>query len=480
MSASDRPNVILITTDQQRYDTLGVTGNSQIHTPHMDALAQRGTLFERAYIQNPVCIPSRACLQTGRYTHQHGVMYMEKAVDETPGLPPWEITFMERLQMAGYRTGVAGKIHMMPQKGFNFERLCGGKGYRWTQPEGLPIGPGPLGPAYASWLEARHPGAYEMIYEQRQQPEYWDNMTAITNVLPLEEYVDYWIAEQAIEFLHYPGPKPFFLWCGFCGPHAPIDPPKPYDERYSFDEVPLPKSRHDDPPRSPKGWPESWWGTDEMKIRRWRSYYWGLVTLIDDMLGRIMEVLNKRGLWDNTLIIFTTDHGDMTGDYNMMEKGNFYEEVTRVPLIVVPPGEKVTRNRIDGLVEVSDIAPTILDYAGVSIPPQMQNVSLKPLMEGHGEPRESVLCEFMTSDQTRKGKCIRTERYKYIFWGLENEPEFYDLWEDPDELHNLYGDARYRSEIERHKDLLLDRLMKSERFYFRDETPALRDLRIWV
>ena len=152
--AVQQPNIILITTDQQRYDTLGVTGNPHIHTPHLDALANRGTLFEHAYVQSPVCIPSRASLMTGRYLHQHGVTYMANAVDTTPGLPSWEISFMERLQAAGYHTGATGKIHMNPPRGFDYQRLCGGKGFRWTQAEGLPIGPAPLGPAYASWLEA--------------------------------------------------------------------------------------------------------------------------------------------------------------------------------------------------------------------------------------------------------------------------------------------------------------------------------------
>ena len=332
---------------------------------------------------------------------------------------------------------------MMPHKGFNYERLTGGKGYRWTQSEGLPIGPGPLGPTYASWLEARHPGAYEAIYEQRRKPEYWDNMTAITNVLPLEEYVDYWVAQQSMEFLSYPGPKPFFLWCGFCGPHAPIDPPEPYNWTYPLEEMPLPKSRSDDPPRSPKGLPRPWWGEDTAKIRRWRSYYYGLTTLIDDMLGWIMALLERRGLWENTLVILTSDHGDMAGDYNLMEKGNFYEEVTRVPLIVAPPGGCAAK-RIPGLVETIDIAPTILDYAGVPVPPQMaQAASLRPLLEGGGSTREAVLCEHLEKPGGRNGKCIRTARFKYITWGRGAPSEFYDLEEDPDEQRNLYGDAGY-------------------------------------
>ena len=480
MSDLDRPNIILITTDQQRYDTLGVTGNTRIRTPNLDALAECGTLFERAYIQNPCCIPSRACLQTGRYTHQHGVLHMERVIDLTPGLPEWELTFMERLQTAGYRTGATGKIHMMPQKGFHWERLCGGKGARWTQAEGSRLGPGPLGPTYASWLEARHPGGYEKIYEQRRRPEYADHMTAITNVLPLEHYVDYWIAEQAIEFIHYPGSSPFFLRIGFCGPHGPVDPPEPYDRIYPFDEVPLPRQRHDRPPASPKGRPDSRWAQDETLIRRWISYYWGLVTLIDDMVGRIASVLHERGTLDNTLIAFVSDHGDMAGDYNMMAKGNFYEEVIRVPMIVVSPGNRPAPRQIGGLVETSDLAPTFLDYAGVDVPAEMAARSLRPLVEGRGEARESILCEYVTNDRTRWGKCTRTDRYKFIFWGLDTEPEFYDLQEDPEELRNRYHDPAYRDEVARHKDLLLHRLMTSEQHYHRNATPSSRDLEIWL
>ena len=185
---------------------------------------------------------------------------------------------------------------MNPPRGFDYQRLCGGKGFRWTQAEGLPIGPAPLGPAYASWLEARHPGGYELIYEQRRQPEYAEYMTAISNVLPLPEYVESWILEESLEFLHFPGSKPFFLWCGLCGPHAPVDPPAPYDRLYDPDAMPRPKARRDAHPRSPKGLPQGWWGQDVRKILRWRAYYSGLVTLLDDVIGTIMGLLDRRDL----------------------------------------------------------------------------------------------------------------------------------------------------------------------------------------
>jgi len=253
MPTISRPTILLFTTDQQRYDALGVDGGEVCRTPHLDALARRGVRFDRAYIQNPVCIPSRACLMTGRYTHQHGVRYMETVIDRTPGLPEWELTIQRRLQSAGYHTAAFGKLHMMPDRDFETMITCGGKGARWTRATGLDIGPGPLGPQYAQWLEARHPGGYELLYEQRRRPEYRANATAVVNVLPLEEYVDYWIAQNTIDFLEQDHDRPFFVWCGFCGPHGPFDPPKPYDELYPLEEIPLPATLTDpgDPAKPP-------------------------------------------------------------------------------------------------------------------------------------------------------------------------------------------------------------------------------------
>ncbi len=240
MGSDPRPNVLLITTDQQRYDTVGLSGISHARTPCLDALAGRGAFFRNAFCQNPICIPSRACLMTGRYTHQHGVDYMEQVIDDTPGLPVWELTIQERLQHAGYRTAAFGKIHMMPERGFHEQQVTGGKGARWRKSAGLPIGLAPLGRDYAAWLEERHPGGYEAIYERRREPDYSQYATSVPFPLPLEEYVDYWTAQNTIDFVECDHDRPFFVWCGFCGPHPPCDPPAPYDTMYAEDEVVLP------------------------------------------------------------------------------------------------------------------------------------------------------------------------------------------------------------------------------------------------
>ncbi len=458
MPSDPRPNVLLITTDQQRYDMLGANGNAQVRTPHLDALAARGALFCHATIQNTVCIPSRACLQTGRYTHQHGVCYMESVIDDTPGLPAWELTFMERLQCAGYRTGAFGKIHMMPEKGFHEMQVTGGKGSRWTMSAGLPIGLGPLGRDYAAWLEARHTGGYEAIYEQRRRPEYHQYRTAISNVLPLEQYVDYWIAENTLDFIRRDHGQPFLAWCGFCGPHGPVDPPRPYDTLYEPEEVVLPANYAVDD----EGHPRATTPEQEWIARRWCAYYMGLVTLIDDMVGRLVEALEERGLIENTLILFTTDHGEMMFERGRLGKGNFTEAVIRAPLIVVPPGEPadglVGGREVEGLVETYDIAPTVLDYARAEIPATMSARTLRPLVEGAGQGKDLALCEYTSNDRSERGICVRTERAKYEYWSPSGQERFYDLQADPLERRNLVAQAQYQDEIDRHRLLMIDRL----------------------
>jgi len=270
-------------------------------------------------------------------------------------------------------------------------------------------------------------------------------------------------------------------------PHGPVDPPEPYDELYPLDEIPMPEQRPDaDDPDSPKGNPEGWWDDPE-DIRRWRSHYWGLVTFIDDMVERLVETLEERGLREDTMIVFTSDHGEMFGDYNDMAKGNFYEEVIRVPTIVVPPENDdyyCAVDRVDGLVEISDLAPTILDYAGLEVPDVMPTRSLRPFLEGETDetPRDSVLCEYEVDRENTawKGKCLRTERYKYVTCRGDRGNEFYDLEEDPEELHNRIDDPDYREEMARHRELLVERLMESDQHYYRDRTPSNRDLRTWL
>jgi arylsulfatase len=440
-----RPNILLITTDQQRFDTLSCLGAPVGRTPNIDALAARGTIFGRCYNQNPVCIPSRACLQTGRYPHQHGVRYMETVIDTTPGLPTYEWTFHERLRAAGYHTAAFGKIHMMPERGFDTMQITGGKGARWTHSTGMEIGPGPLGPQYAAWLESRNKGSYERIYEERRKPEYKQLMTAIPFPLPASEHVETWIGNNVMDFIADPPAEPWFVQCGFTGPHGPLDVPPEYLDRYAPDDMPEPahwtidlESRFPYRGRKPRA------ASDEAlaKARHWTAFYHGLMDVIDDQVARIIEVFDQQSLWDNTLILFTPDHGEMRGDFGLYGKGNFYEPVVRLPAFVIPPGGAVAAERFEGLVEMFDLAATALDYAGVPIPDPMAARSLRPELERGQGGRDAVFGEYVTNDRRRSGIYCRTETHKLVLWTADGGRggELYDLADDPEELVDRFDD----------------------------------------
>jgi arylsulfatase A-like enzyme len=458
MPADPRPNILFITTDQQRTDTIGIYGSRQVRTPNIDALAARGVVFGRAYTQNTICIPARTCWMTGRYIHQHGIDYMEENIDDTPLLPDHERTVGEYLQSAGYHTGAFGKLHVWPERGYHEKKTCGGKGARWTRSAGMEIGLGPLGRDYAAWLEAKSPGAYERMYEQRRLPEYEKYRSAIDNVLTLEEYVDTWCAENTIDFIRRGHGKPWFAWCGFCSPHDPMDPPEPYCRMYKPDDVELPPNYGINLDGSPRPTtPEQ-----DRVARRHIAHYWGLVTLIDDQVGRIVKALDETGQAANTLILFVSDHGEMLWERGRLAKSWFYEPIVRVPLMVVPPGGMKRGARVEGLVETFDVAPTMLDYACAGIPRSMSATSLRPLIEQGGPGKPVAFSQFVASDRAFRTVCTVTERFKYVWSSGVRPEEFFDMQSDPLERRNLIADPASRDEIDRLRKLMIERLAVSQ------------------
>ena len=440
-----RRNVLLITDDQHNARNLGCYGDGLVRTPNLDRLAGRGTRFTHAYANNTVCAPSRVSMMTGQYVHSHG--YYGNA-GPIPPRPVWLSTHLRR---HGYQTALVGKGHYGYEriaKEFDFFRLC----------DRADIDPkNPLTNDYFRMLLAKgRPDDHDVLISQRKGANF-----PFRSLLPKELSLEAWTGDCAIEFLRKRDrAKPFFAHISFQRPHAPITPPAPYDTMYRPEDVPLPPSVNDDFRGKPaeqaaaakrSGYP--YHPTDHRKLQQIIAMYFGLITLIDDNVGRILAELDAQGLTDDTLVLFTSDHGDFSGEHGFFHKNcGMYEAIMRIPFIVAGPGAGAGRVR-DELVEQVDIFPTACEAAGVPAPESVQGLSLSKLDKW---PRKAAFHE--TED--RKG--IRTARYRMTFDPAGKANELYDHANDPWEMVNQYENPAY-------KDARRELLEEFMRFYARTE-----------
>ncbi len=412
-----RPNLLFLITDQQTAGALSCAGNPYVKTPHFDRLASRGVRFEKSYCTYPLCCPSRGSLFTSRTPHELGIYGNFDADIATKGVP----TMGELFRNTGYETAYAGKWHLqVPFPSFKGKKM-----------PGFDVLP----------LAGREPHTVDKAKEGK-------GLTVDPNT-----------ADAAIKFLRQPHEKPFLLVVSVLNPHdiceytecealrrlLPEDPEKLPPARPNLrDADPLPAAlrqfaaRHAD-------WTE----------RQWREYLWvyyRLVEIADAEMGRVLASLDQAGLRGNTVLVFTSDHGEMMGSHQMVTKQKLYEEAATVPLIVAPPG---AGGRVDSqhLASGLDILPTLLDYAGIPAPGSLQGRSLRPLVEGKTLPwRDFVASE---CDSGGESRLIRTARYKYIVFARgENREQFFDLEKDPGETKNLIADPALVDEVARHRGLL--------------------------
>jgi arylsulfatase A-like enzyme len=437
--ADGRPwNLLLITNDQHRFDCLGASGNPVIRTPNMDRLAQEGVLLESHYVQCPQCVPSRAAMHTGRYPH----------VNRTPGnlyrLPDTEETLAAILNRRGYTTAAVGDEPFAPTNAMGgFQELyAGDRDYQAFIEK-------------AGWgaRAAEHRGRLKTGFEAHPAP--W----------PEEMDETAFFARAAIDFLKAQAGRPFFLHVNFRRPHHPFDPPAPFDEMYAGSAFPASHRRDgemDDKPPSHRQSLERTNGFDlrtmtASDLERIKRYYYGMISLNDKYIGRVVAALAALQLSERTVIVLTADHGEMLGDHGLLFKaGYMYDEVVRAPLIVRAPGRLTAGRRVRGMSEAIDILPTVLELLGIRPSPRIQGRSLLPSFEGKGTGREEVHAEFPGT------KMIRTSDWKLVHYVRAPYGELYDLREDPHELYNLHGDpghARIRSEME---SRLADWLVESQ------------------
>ena len=451
----NRPNILWLCTDQQRYDTLGITGNKIVRTPNIDNLAQHGMTFDRCFCQTPICTPSRASFLTGRYPRT------TRCRQNGQSIPADELLITRLLADEGYTCGLAGKLHLSycePSVAKTIEQRIddGYAEFHWSH------GPAPDHPTndYIHWLR-------EKGVEYQQTP--CEESKYVQVGMPPEHHQTTWCAQKAINFIeaHADSNQPWLFSFNCFDPHHPFDPPEAYLERYLdlVDDIPLPhfvpgeldekpavqRADHHGAYNIPGYLPAA--KMTDRDHRLIRAAYWAMVDLVDDQVGRIMHALEQTGQLDNTIVIFMSDHGEMLGDHGIYLKGPyFYDPLIQVPLIMSWPGHIVEGMRSSALIELVDLVPTLLDAVTLEHPPGVQGRSFWHLLIGEhtlDHHRDDVYSEFYNSgakfNPLAHMTMVRTAQHKLVCAHGTEPGELYDLVQDPNETSNLWHDATYRS-----------------------------------
>ena len=476
-----KPNILLITTDQQRGDCFGFEGR-RIKTPHFDTLAREGSRFSTCITPSLVCMPSRSSILTGLLPLTHGVR--DNGID-LPGAMA-EAGFAAQLTRAGYRTHFAGKAHFSTHN--TFDKRSTGRpentvdsadfGPDWTGPhmgfetfesiinshDLFNLLEPPRGLHYKAWFHADGRGREKLALHKALSPTKDKATVPFHSLLPPDWHTSSWIGDRTIAFLRERGSRPFCLWASFPDPHYPFDAPRPWSQLHHPDDVDLPLNRTLDLDRRPE-WHRRWMETrcdsiveiedydlplitdparQERYLREMVANYYGMISLADHNVGRILIALDDLGLAEETLVIVTADHGDFLGDHGLVLKGPCaYEGLLRVGLIARGPGVPAGRV-IEEPVSTMDLAATVLDYAGVAPDRPMHARSLRRLMEGAEESRDFAYQEWnvVPWDGTPELqlRTVRCKRHKLSLELASGEGELYDLEEDPHEMDNLFGD----------------------------------------
>jgi choline-sulfatase len=450
-----KPNILLIMTDQQRWDALGCVSD-WMQTPNMDRIAAEGVRFTQCIANSPVCIPTRRTMATGQYCHNTGVWYTGNTTLD-PDTPTW----MNAIREAGYRTSLFGKTHLNAAQGDlrKVEHLLRAQGIDDIDET---VGPracaGTLSNMTAEWDRLGIWEAYRDDYAER-----FSNVAHVVrpSTLGLEHYYDTYVGQQCKSYLEqYDRNEPWFSWVSFGGPHEPWDTPEPYASKYSDTDMPQAigaglngegrargnlDDRLNDRPEL----------TDE-EISAMRVNYAGNVSLIDDQIGGLFETIEKRGEWDNTVVVLVSDHGEMNGDFGLIYKSNFLNSAARVPLLIRAPGVQPSRT-CDAPVEWFDVGPTLAEYAGAELDFKQFAKPLQPcLADESARIREEALCELsyevMVTDEKWK-MAVNREGQPYLLFDLEA---------DPDELNNLAGIDDYRDVETQLRLRMFERILEAQ------------------
>ena len=427
-----RPNILLIHADQHRFDCLGAYGNPDVSTGAIDGLAADGVRFDNSFCPFPVCTPSRYSLLSGIYVHEH------RGWTNHCTLPPGTETFPSILKEAGYRTKAVGKMHFTPtylDVGFDEMILAEQDGPgRWDDDYHRDL-------RDAGLVDVNDLEDQRSEYRKNARPEYWQTFGALPTNLPAAFHSTEWIGEHAVKTLEGWGPSGNLLMVGFVKPHHPFDPPREWCDKLNPDDLSvLPGWTDRCLPRDlafHKGYfPHE--TLDESVLRRVMAHYYATIEQIDHHVRRMVDVLKRKGMYDQTLIIYTGDHGDYMGFHHLLLKGGYmYDPLVKVPLIIkFPQGGR--RGASDALVSNVDVGPTILAQAGCRPGERMGGLDLSDETSG----REVVFAE------SRKGTLgmARTRTRKLMVHEPKGETLLFDLERDPFEVTDRSEDAKYAAD----------------------------------
>ncbi|HEY8579405.1 MAG TPA: sulfatase-like hydrolase/transferase [Beijerinckiaceae bacterium] len=516
-----RPNFLFFITDQHRADHLGCAGHPVVKTPNIDALAARGVRFDNFNVATPVCMPNRASLLTGRYPSAHGLRYNGGDLSYRAS------TFPQVLREAGYRTASIGKSHVQPMTSFPAEprvaadalgpikeawaddgadydhetpeRYRGNDLYRVPTPYygydhvDMVTGHGHhCDGHYLQWLRAQAPQADAWRDPANQLPHGYACPQAVRTPIPEELYPTSYIRDRAVDFLESvkDDDKPFFAFVSFPDPHHPFTPPGKYWDMYSPDSfsVRLPYEAHKNP-TPPMRWLHQRWQegkrvstsqeafmADERELKEAMALSCGMITMIDDAIGVVMEALRRTGREEETIVVFNSDHGDYLGDFNLLLKGAIMlRSINNVSFIWADPRRRDAGVVSHALTSTVDLAPTILEAAGVKPYFGIQGKSMHPAFDGVTRLRDRLVVEH-EDNTTRMGfaqpamaRTLLVDGYRLTIYKGESWGELYDHGKDFDETHNLWDEPAYAGVRARLMETLTQELLANV-----DQSPQAR------
>ena len=453
--AQKQPNIILIMSDQHRGDALNCMGNPSVISPNIDALAADGTLFTNAYSSAPSSTPARAGLLTGLSPWHHGMMGYGRMGTH------YQFEMPQMLRDLGFFTFGIGKMHWFPQKSLH--------GFHGTLlDESGRIDTEDFISDYRLWFNTQVPGL---------NPDStgigWNEHRGGIYKLDENLHPTHWTAETAINMIHHykdGNGQPLFLKISFARPHSPYDPPKRFMDMYQGRDVPAPfvgdwckdkpYANLQDPQKASKD--AAFGNFGEEYAKESRRYYYANVTFVDEEIGRIIAALKDEGIYDNSLIVYVSDHGDMLGDHHHWRKTYPYEGSSHIPFIVKWPEKYhyTKGGKVGEVVELRDVLPTFIDVAGGKVPAAMDGKSVKTLMDGNaGQWRKYLDLEHATCYSDDNYWCALTDGHLKYIWRLHTgTEELFDLRKDPQELHNVASDKKYKKQLTEMRQYMVEHL----------------------